>query len=343
MTTSERGPAIAIRERYHEVVSEQWPVVVRPQPGELLSSWAHRLGFANGIAPRSFGRVLGFSTGMWSASLDMNFQTDAINILTTHTGIPLSRLFAMSLKGSPLKRLLLPLRDDGRRLSSTWLQFCPQCLAEDAQPHFRRQWRLATRISCPHHRCGLRDRCPSCRSRIAVFSQLELVPQHFCAACGFDLRRASTSFVSPAIRSLDTCIHDICRLEAITGSLLTNSLVRRLLAIPDFYGQYPTVSLVSLSTLARIRCFERLAMHPKEWLIDDDDAVVALWRRSILSADGHASLIERLATGLEYRIQRHAPKAHRERTADLRGLLEAYRRVKQNPHRRKRDTAAVEV
>jgi hypothetical protein len=26
-----------------------------------------------------------------------------------------------------------------------------------------------------------------------------------------------------------------------------------------------TASLVSLSTLARIRCFERLAMHPKEW------------------------------------------------------------------------------
>lgn len=331
MTTSESAPAITIRERYHEVMSDRWPVVVRPQSDELLSSWAHRLAFANGIAPRSFGRVLGFSSGMWSASLDMNFQTDAINILTAHTGIPLPRLFAMSLKGSPLKRLLLPLRDDGRRLRSTWLQFCPQCLAEDAEPYFRRQWRLATRISCPHHRCGLRDRCPSCRSRIAVFSQLELVPQHFCAACGFDLRRASTSFVGPKIRALDRCIHDICRLEAITGSLLTNSLVRSLLGIPGFWGQYATMSLVSLSTLARIRCFERLAMHPMQWLIDDDDAVVALWRRSILSADGHAPLIGLLADALERRSHGGFPAKRPQPTSELSILLTAYLRLTENP------------
>ncbi|OCJ08691.1 hypothetical protein A6U86_27365 [Rhizobium sp. AC27/96] len=315
-------------------MSDRWPVIVRPQPDELLSSWAHRLAFANGVAPRSFGRVLGFSAGMWSASLDMNFQTDAINILTAHTGIPLPRLFAMSLKGSPLKRLLLPLRDDGRRLSSTWLQFCPQCLAEDAQPYFRRQWRLATRISCPHHRCGLRDRCPSCRSRIAVFGQLELVPQHFCAACGFDLRRASTSFISPKIRSLDRCIHDICRLEAITGSLLTNSLLRSLLAIPDFCGQYPMKSLVSLSTLARIRCFERLAMRPNDWLIEDDDAVVALWRRAILSADGYASLIGLLANALERKRLRLRPEKRRQPTTELSTLLTAYLRMMENPRRR---------
>ncbi|WP_245505401.1 TniQ family protein [Rhizobium sp. BK068] len=66
---------------------------------------------------------------------------------------------------SSLKPLLLPLRSSGRRDSSTWLQFCSPCLAEKAQPYFRRRWRLATQVACATHRCGLRDRCPSCHSR----------------------------------------------------------------------------------------------------------------------------------------------------------------------------------
>lgn len=333
MTIFEGGPTVAIRARYDEVVSDRWPVFVRPQPGELLSSWVHRLAFANGIAPRSFGRVLGFSGGMWSPSLDMNFQSDAVNILSAHTGISLPQLFTMSLKGSPLKRLLLPLRDDGRRRGSAWLQFCPQCLADDAHPYFRRQWRLSTRISCQHHRCGLRDRCPSCRSRLAAFNQVELVPQHFCVTCGFDLRQASKVSISPFVRSLDQCIHDICRLEAITGSLLNNSLIRRLLAIPDICRQYPAASLVSLSTSARIRCFARLAMRPNDWLIEDDDAVVALWRRSILSTDGHASLIGLLANALERKRLRLRPAQPRQPTTELSTLLTAYLRMMENPRR----------
>ncbi|MGV1793694.1 TniQ family protein [Rhizobium sp. A37_96] len=333
MTTLDGGPTIAIRARYDDVVSDRWPVFVQPQPGELLSSWVHRLAFANGIAPRPFGRVLGFSAGMWSPSLDMNFQSDAVNILSAHTNISQPQLFTMSLKGSPLKRLLLPLRDDGRRRSSAWLQYCPQCLADDAHPYFRRQWRLATRISCPHHRCGLRDRCPSCRNRIAAYKQVELVPQHFCVTCGFDLRRASKIFVSPSVRSLDLSIHDICRLEAITGSLLNGRLIRRLLAVPEFCSQYPSASLANLSTSARIRCFVRLTMRPNDWLIEDDDAVVTLWRRSILSADGHASLIGLLAHALERKRLRLGPKKRQQPTTELSNLLTAYLRMMENPRR----------
>ncbi|MGO4568274.1 TniQ family protein [Rhizobium sp. 2YAF20] len=273
--TLEGGPTIAIRERYDEVVSDRWPGFVRPQRDELLSSWVHRLAFANGIAPRSFGRVLGFSGGMWSPSLDMNFQTDAVNILRAHTGVPLPRLSAMSLKGSPLKRLLLPLRDDGSRRGPTWLQFCPQCLAEDGQPNFRKHWRLAIKISCSKHRCGLRDRCPFCRNRIAAFNQAALVPQHYCARCGFDLRLSSKVPVSPSARLLDQCIFDICKLEAMTGSLDRSSLVRRLLHSPGICSLDPATPLVNLSASARIRCMGRLAAQPNDWLTDDDDIAVS--------------------------------------------------------------------
>uniref|UniRef100_UPI003F1FD4C3 TniQ family protein n=1 Tax=Rhizobium sp. F40D2 TaxID=3453141 RepID=UPI003F1FD4C3 len=73
------------------------------------------------------------------------------------------------LKVSPFKPPPLARPCDGRRRRPALAAILPECLAEDAQPYFRRQWRLSTRISCPHHRCGLRDRCSSCRSRIRGF------------------------------------------------------------------------------------------------------------------------------------------------------------------------------
>lgn len=315
------GLAIGIRERYHDVVSDRWPVIVAPQPDELLSSWLHRLAFANGIAPRPFARVLGLTAGMWSASLDLKLPADVATLLHTHTGISQHQLSAMSLTGSPLKPLLLPLRNNGRRDGSTWLQFCSRCLAEDAQPYFRRRWRLATRTSCAKHSYRLRDRCPSCRSRIAAFDQTELVPQHHCARCGYDLRRASIIAVSPAAGRLDRCIDDICRLELMAGSPSSGTLVGRLLSVPNISGIHPTTILTSLSTSVRLRCFERLTNRPNDWLTVDDDVVVAHWRRLILLAGGHNTLIAQLA--LEQKRQRRTPRKRSVPTAELSALLGA--------------------
>ena len=150
----------------------------------------------------------------------------------------------------------------------------------------------------------MRDRCPSCANRIAAFDQGELVPQHFCDNCGFYLRRASNVAVRAATRRLDRCINDICRLEAITGSLARGNLVQRLQDLRASAGIYATSNLTGLSTAARIRCMERLAEQPVDWLTTEDDVVVAIGRRLILAPGGHAPLIAHIATTLERRGQR---------------------------------------
>jgi len=185
---------------------------------ELLSSWLHRLAYANGLAPKAFARVLGLNPGMWSAALDLRLPSDVASLLRARTGVSSDQLSAMTLSPALPKQLLLPLRNSGRRDGSTWLQFCSRCLADDAQPYFRQRWRLASRVSCTRHGCRLRDRCPSCRGHIAVFDQAELVPQHYCVACGYDLRRAPIPYLSPATRTLDQCIDDICSVEAMIDS-----------------------------------------------------------------------------------------------------------------------------
>lgn len=334
MTTADRIElTIIIRERYRDVVSDRWPVVVPPQFDELLSSWLHRVGYANGVAPRAFARVLGLRPGMWSAALDLSFPSDVANLLRSNTGVSTNKLTAMTLCRGLLKPLLLPLRSNGRRDGSTWLQFCPQCLAEDAHPYFRRRWRLASRVTCTRHGSRLRDRCPSCRSRIAIFDQSELAPQHFCVRCGYDLRRAWAIAISPAARQLDRCIDDISRLAAITGSPSSKILARRLLNIPGQTGIYSTKTLTSLSTAMRARCLERLTDHTSDWLIVDEDVSGAQWQRLILVSGGHGPLIEHFARGLNKRNQWHLRTIRRERTADLGALLEAYLRVAQSPRR----------
>ena len=48
------------------------------------------------------------------------------------------------------------------RRQQPWLQYCPRCLQEDADPYFRRRWRLAFVTICPAHRQQLLDRCAVC-------------------------------------------------------------------------------------------------------------------------------------------------------------------------------------
>nr|WP_287140918.1 TniQ family protein [Mesorhizobium sp.] len=233
----------------------------------------------------------------------------------------------MTMAGQVLTPLLLPLRENAGRNRSTWMQYCPLCFVADEAPYFRRRWRLATRISCFVHGCGLRDRCPACRSGIASFGQSELIPQHFCARCGFDLRRAAKVSVKAAARLLERCIDDICKVEMAKGSTMIGSLVSRLLRAPVVAGVGSGKTLTNLSAAARIRCFEQLAAKPYDWLVAGNDTAAAHWRHLILDAGGHDGLVARLADFMEKDRRSATPERFRLPDADLPALLEAYLRV----------------
>lgn len=291
MISNVRGFDIDIQERYGDLMTERWPIIPAPLPDELLSSWLHRLAFANGIATRAFAGVFGRGSGMWTASCDLKkLPPDIATLIRSHTGLSFPRIAAMSLAGSMLTPLLLPLRSLRRRARSTWMQFCPTCLAEDVQPYFRKQWRLACRVSCQKHRCGLRDRCPSCRSPIAAFDSIQLVAQHYCIGCGYDLRRASKIPISAPARCLDQSIDDALKRAATKGGGSDAPLLRSVLNAATIAGIQPAAKLPSLSAAMRIRCFERLA-DPGDWLIAGDHRrnhrKIATWHRSILSLECH--------------------------------------------------------
>ncbi|MBE0702441.1 MULTISPECIES: TniQ family protein [Phyllobacteriaceae] len=315
--------AIEIRERYGDVARDCWPVSVDPLADELLSSWLHRLALANGIAPRSFAGVFGLDERMWSPRLDLQLPRHVAGVLADETSVPQGAISAMMISGCSMATLLLPLRDSAHRNRSTWMQYCPQCLATDEAPYFRRQWRLASRVSCFVHGCGLRDRCPACRAGVAAFDHGELLPQHICARCGFDLRAAPKAKVNAAARQLERAIADICRVEAVKSSTKTSDAVTRVQRMPIAAEVRSGRTLTNLSTAARIRCFEALAAKTPDWLVNDMDAAGAYRRWMIVAAGGHEPMIARFADFLDA----HQRSPRRKRSPPVAGrsaLFAAY-------------------
>lgn len=63
------------------------------------------------------------------------------------------------------------------------MSICPLCLAQDRDPHWRREWALATSCRCPKHRMLLVDRCLHCGVRLAI-SLHRRRALTACEACG---------------------------------------------------------------------------------------------------------------------------------------------------------------
>ena len=196
-------------------------------------------------------------------------------------------LAAMVLTRAMPRSLLLPLRRTGPqntndRTRSTWVQFCPRCLANDASPYLRRHWRLATRVSCFDHGCALRDRCPACRSGLAAFDQRTVTAQHFCARCGFDLRLSPKASITVSARRVERLIDRIrCQTE------ISGKLVAGLLPTPSGIGGAPGKTLSDLSTATRIRCLERLLVRADLCWAEGEERDGALWHRLARSAQDH--------------------------------------------------------
>lgn len=174
----------------------------------------------------------------------MNLSINLALLLQKRANITPEQLAAMTLPNAQSK-LFLPLRSRHRRQGST--QFCPQCLASDAHPYFRRQWRLATRLTCERHRSRLRDRCTSCNQPLAAFDQSALRPHHYCSGCGYDLRRASSIYLYAAVRRLDQCIHEVFGSDLTAQAPIDNLLMQQLLGIPQFTGVHQRKLLTGFS------------------------------------------------------------------------------------------------
>ncbi len=186
-----------------------WPVHPRILEDELLSSWIMRLAHANGYKIHTFlSLYFGRDKQVWNRDIDKLAPDWIIDGLSDWTGISRGKIKLSALSSyegflyerhNPYgnTKWLLPLGVYHRTRRRNGIQYCSRCLQEDAEPYYRKFWRLALYTYCPSHSILMRDRCYSCGAPV-VFHRTELgkkvfaerSPIHTCFNCGVDLRAA---------------------------------------------------------------------------------------------------------------------------------------------------------
>lgn len=191
-----------------------WPAHPHPHTGELLSSWLVRVAHANGLKVQTFCRLaFGNDRQVWNRDIDRLAPAWLIETMSTRTGTPIRRAWQTTLmvyggklyargKAAGQLQWVLSLKMYHRKRRGYGLQFCPRCLAADAEPYFRLAWRVAFYTFCPKHHCMLLDRCPQCGQGVA-YHRIELGrpditsadPLCRCWMCGYDYRQSGTTTV----------------------------------------------------------------------------------------------------------------------------------------------------
>lgn len=185
-----------------------WPAHPKLLPDELLSSWIVRTAEANGIRLYTLTLSLfGDRHTPWRWDIDRFAPSWLLKEFCQHTGTSYWSAYRATLtvyrgklypklRGSGLLQWILPINTYGLNHQGFGQQICPQCLAEDQIPYFRRKWRIALYTYCPKHSCMLLDACPNCHAPITVHRRdighelSESKNLAFCQACGHDFRNS---------------------------------------------------------------------------------------------------------------------------------------------------------
>lgn len=205
-----------------------WPVHLKPQPDELMTSWFVRLAHAHDLKLHTLGLLLyGAEIQLWNRDLDTLAPSWLLESLSAHTGVSEAAVRATTLRAyagklfpttynGPLAPWILPLKMAKERREGHGVQFCPMCLSADVIPYFRRRWRLALCTYCAQHDCMLLDRCQRCgapveyhRGDIGAAAGGTFKAMTDCTSCGADLRLAAAvppNFYADDVRELSRAV-----------------------------------------------------------------------------------------------------------------------------------------
>ena len=201
----------------------RWAVPVPLQPNELFSSWLVRAALTQGCDPLVLtGEVWG-KWRIWTTDVDRIYASDTFQTIAHLSGNTIENfrqnsLYVLAAKiicGEPSENAIWPwvlalgTRNTKRRGG---LQYCPQCLAADTKPYYRKQWRLAWHTACEIHQSALLDRCHVCRSPVEPH-RLLAQDRHInhCATCKSDLSLAPSKIILMEVISFQRIADEVIR------------------------------------------------------------------------------------------------------------------------------------
>lgn len=195
------------RTRYQ---ASKFPLHLRPEEDELLSSWLIRLALLHHTMPCTFTNLFLPETRnkLWSADIDLQAAPAVLCALSDKSGLPVCKLHLMTLKsyeGYIFQQAFPKTKETqfinrtgmrGRRCRLPAFRYCPQCLKEDISPYLRKKWRLSFSTACLQHRCFLLDRCPQCDNAVTHYRKPLIGAFPNCDLCGFPLSEAEVEGIA---------------------------------------------------------------------------------------------------------------------------------------------------
>ena len=177
---------------------------VRPGPcaHELLTSWLARVAVHSGCEPLVLTGDIWPGWRIWTMDADRQLSPEHAQVAAIWFKLPVQAVCACTLTAAGEKlhgsadphRPLWPwivAQGNRNRWRRAGLPFCPKCLAEDSQPYYRLEWRLAWVVGCEIHGVRLVDRCDRCHAICEPHrSNAATGDLAHCVECGFDLRRS---------------------------------------------------------------------------------------------------------------------------------------------------------
>lgn len=199
----------------------RWAFPLTPAKDELLSSFLVRAAHLHGLTPQRFCAYHFRGVEIWTRDIDRSASEALLCLVSTQAGLPIATVEQMTLRGFESAIAIQPRQGIApwinaigvhHRLRRRWgLQYCPDCLAEQA--YFRRAWRLSFVTICETHGSLLCDDCPHCHAPLAPHRQsIALDHCHVCSrpladASGREVREAEQRQLIDIQRKYFTAIH----------------------------------------------------------------------------------------------------------------------------------------
>ena len=275
------------------IATEPSRIIGRPiQAGESLSSWLVRIARDNAFSLHELvTRLIGRSIHHDSIrDLDVELSTRLATALVDRGLATIEELQKRELKpqletmsgfsrGRRTTKWLLATTLSGRQLAPP---HCPSCLADDAIPFYRADWRFSWAVTCTLHKVSLIERCAVC-------------------AKPNDLRRSMRS-VRWANLALSTCVHCFADQRLKRPSIAKEKLLAWQLGIEDARREgwarvgvkrvITPAYLQGLAVLLRMLRLTRAGTHLR-WILSAEESYGVLERPfDRLDLESRAALIQ---------------------------------------------------
>lgn len=194
-------------------------IVVEPRiyQNETLSSWLIRSSILNGSQPSDWANIIFDDNRIWNKDIDRFLPKEKLTKLSKVSSKTIEELTNMTLepliqkifKGEELnpKKSWTFVISTGQRGSykRNGTYFCPLCIEDDRNFHFRQEFRLAWNTSCYIHNIKLIQKCQKCNKNYTpnkvTYSNSNV---YLCTNCGYDLRNSITEACNLEVLNFQT-------------------------------------------------------------------------------------------------------------------------------------------